>query len=158
MDFTNTEMLYAIGGILLTQFCISAIFLVLIVISYLGAAKVRSWQPASGRILSSTVVRRRRNKSSANYPVIVYEYSVGGMNYQGQKITPGLTWSGSVASKAVARYPAGADVTVYYDPKNPADAVLERNVTSMVAWLAGILVFVNLCMCGISAAVIFFAL
>lgn len=156
MDFITTDMLYAVGGILLIQFFISAIFLVFIVVSYFGVAKVRDWQPAGGRILSSTVVRRRRNNRSSYYPVIVYEYSVGGMNYQGQKITPGLNWGGSGSGKVVARYPAGSAVTVYYDPKNPADAVLERNVTSVVAWLAGILVFVNLFMCGVGA-VIFFA-
>jgi hypothetical protein len=156
MDFITTDMLYAIGGMLLIQFFISAIFLVLIAVSYFGAAKVRDWQPASGRILSSTVVRRRSSRGgSTSYPAIVYEYNVGGMNYQGQKITPGLRWGGSGSGKVVARYPAGSAVTVYYDPNNPADAVLERSVNTIVTWLAVILVLINACMCGFGAAITF---
>jgi hypothetical protein len=156
MDFLTTDILMTIGSILAIQFIITAIFLVLIVISYFGAAKVRDWQPASGRILSSTVVRRRSSRGgTSSYPAIVYEYSVGGMNYQGQKITSGLSWGGSGSGKIVARYPAGSAVTVYYDPNNPADAVLERSVNTIVTWLAVILILTNACMCGFGAAIIF---
>lgn len=69
---------------------------------------------------------RAKHKS----PEVVYAYSVGGHVYQGTRIrvegsgrsvVPG---TGGLAT--IERYPAGATVTVYYDPANPWDAALER--------------------------------
>ena len=42
---------------------------------------------------------------------------------------------GSGAHKVVERYPAGAQVLVYYDPNNPSDAVLERGMPDYIKWL-----------------------
>src|SRR5512144_1174356 len=63
------------------------------------------------------------------YPVIKYEYSVGGQLFSGEKITFGLTEAASRSAKAeqvLDKYPVDRQVTVYYDPNNPSDAVLER--------------------------------
>jgi hypothetical protein len=69
---------------------------------------------------------RSRHRSSD----VVYAYSVDGHVYQGTRVRlAGHTRAAVTASGAVTtaeRYPAGAAVTVYYDPANPWDATLER--------------------------------
>src|SRR5262249_53504023 len=45
-----------------------------------------------------------------------------------QRITIGEGTSGEELEEILNRYPAGADVIVYYDPANPQTAVLERDL------------------------------
>ena len=40
----------------------------------------------------------------------------------------------------VARYPAGAQVIVFYNPQNPSDAVLERKVTMILAVFTALMI------------------
>jgi hypothetical protein len=86
------------------------------------------WLPAPGRVLSCSVSRYR---DSDNDPVeeiaIAYQYSVGGAVLQGNRVGFGKSGTGGVKA-TVARYPAGKDVMVFYDPQKPAAAVLERNI------------------------------
>ena len=76
---------------------------------------------------------------------------MAGQEYKGDKITFGFTQGYgryAKAQAALASYPLGAQVNVYYDPANPADAVLERkaggNTLAMV--LGIILLAISLCL------------
>jgi len=75
-------------------------------------------------------VRARTTRLRHRSPDVVYAYSVDGHVYQGTRVRlSGSGRSSNVGSSVVAtaeRYPAGAAVTVYYDPANPWDAALER--------------------------------
>jgi hypothetical protein len=90
----------------------------------------QSWPSTSGTVLISTVQSKRTGRSRSTYPVVVYQYQVGGRDYQGQRIKAGEQFLNvRVAGQAqatVARYPSGANVTVYYNPQNPAESALER--------------------------------
>jgi hypothetical protein len=90
----------------------------------------QTWLSTSGTILMSSVQSSYTGKSHSTYPVVVYSYSVNGQNYQSQRIKAGEQFLNvRVAGQAqatVKRYPIGATVTVYYDPANPAESVLER--------------------------------
>lgn len=98
-----------------------------------GAAA--GWPSVPGTVLVSTVQLRvgaagpEGGRSRAYHPVVVYAYTVGGRPYQGQRIffgdSLGTGWPGP-AQRTAARFPVGATVPVYYDPANPAQAVLER--------------------------------
>ena len=66
---------------------------------------------------------------------IEYRYTVAGRHYKGRRI--GLTGEiycnhSNRADRLLARYHAGATVRVWYDPRDPADACLER--TAEGAW------------------------
>ena len=55
-----------------------------------------------------------------------YSYRVGGKDYQASRIF----WGGNEGrekhmASVVETYPAGSNVRVFYDPKNPAEAVLD---------------------------------
>jgi hypothetical protein len=90
----------------------------------------QTWPSTSGTVLMSTVQTKRTGRSRSTYPVVVYQYSVNGQNYQGQRIKAGEQFlSIRVAGEAqatAARYPVGSTVTVYYNPSNPAESALER--------------------------------
>ena len=156
MESISTETWIAVGSICFSQFIITAILLGVIFASRAGAAKAKDWQPVPGTVLMSTLEARRGSRGHyVNYPVVHYQYRVGGTTYQNRKISPGMEWGGSGAGKVVARYPTGSQVTVYYNPENPAEALLERNVPSVMIWLWITLIIVNVFLCGMSAVFYF---
>jgi hypothetical protein len=94
--------------------------------------KASSWTATSGRILSSTIqVRRHRFQGEAetveNAPAVEYEFSIGARSYRGSRIGIGDDSGGANAETTLARYPQGAAVTVFYDPNDPRNCVLERS-------------------------------
>ena len=97
-----------------------------------GAARqvAQYWPSTSGTVLMSSVQSRQSGRSHSTYPAVVYQYTVNGQTYQSQTIKAGDQFMNvRVAGQAyttVARYPIGANVTVYYNPANPADSALER--------------------------------
>lgn len=107
----------------------------------------QNWPVTKGQITDSHVNRSvdtdSEGSTSTTYAAsVAYTYDVGGQVYNGRNIAFGFNPSYSNQSKAqatVARYPAGSAVSVYYDPNNPADAVLERQVSgSNVMMILGI--------------------
>lgn len=94
------------------------------------------WLTVSGRVVSATVRKGLRYEGSDNggvravaryQPVIEYAYEVSGKTYVGTRIRLGRTrFSESQAQGVVDRYPRGSTVEVYYNPDDPAMAVLER--------------------------------
>jgi hypothetical protein len=90
----------------------------------------QTWLSTTGTVLMSSVQWKHTGNSSSTYPVVVYQYEVNGQRYQSQRIKAGEQFLNvrvmGQADATVNRYPIGATVTVYYDPKNPAESVLER--------------------------------
>ena len=90
----------------------------------------QSWPSTSGVVLMSSVQSRQSGRSHSTYPVVVYQYDVNGKTYQSQNIKAGDQFMNvrvtGQAQATVARYPIGANVTVYYNPANPAESALER--------------------------------
>lgn len=95
--------------------------------------QAKSWVPATGRILSSGVETRRHQfqgepETVKNVPAVKYEFKVGGRTVDGTRISIGDE-GGLDIEATLKRYPAGAEVTVYYDPRDPTKCVLERDFT-----------------------------
>lgn len=96
------------------------------------ARGMAAWPSVRGRVTGGAVVANSNfdDGSPAYYPVISYQYVVGGTEYQGKRRT--LVNAGvagilrGAAQQVVARYPVGSEVTVFHDPENPGEAVLER--------------------------------
>lgn len=108
------------------------------------AAGARSWARTTGRIVSSTVSRPalvgKGDETRATVEVR-YQYHVGDKDYEGDRIRFGgrSGTSAVIADRIAAKYPPGAVVDVYYNPKSPSRAVLEPgdkgNVTALIAFL-----------------------
>jgi hypothetical protein len=129
------------------------------------AAKARrslSWPSAEGVISHSAVLLRTQQTSSptnaAMYKAdVAYRYEVKGRDYSSSQIT--LMDYSSTAGRAediAARYPDGAGVSVYYNPADPSDSVLEPGSTggipvlSLIGWAfaAGGLFFLYMSVTG----------
>jgi hypothetical protein len=99
--------------------------------------QAKSWVATTGRILSSGVETRHRQfqdepEELKDVPAVKYEFKVGGRTIDGTRVSIGD--EGGLDMEAVLkRYPAGADVTVYYDPRDPTKCVLERDFTQDLA-------------------------
>ncbi len=88
------------------------------------ASKTMRWPSVNGRIIDSRLVEGRDSDGDRTLTAsVIYAYEVAGAQLQGNSIAVG---GGSGNPKQiVARYPAGAEVQVFYDPAKPKSAVLE---------------------------------
>jgi len=90
--------------------------------------RTRDWPSVTGKVKSSRVSFESGAEKVNGTPWVVYVYEVNGKKRQNSVIVPGdVTLAGNdYAEKIVARYPAGSEVTVYYNPNKPDDAFLEK--------------------------------
>lgn len=113
------------------------------VVSYLRLRRIivasRTWPKAVGKIVAaavSTIYERNSgdtestlNRTTKKYRADVqYTYRVGQRDFAAAAITLGwapLYGFARDAEAVVAKYPAGAEVDVYYDPANPELCMLE---------------------------------
>jgi len=118
---------------------------------------MKSWPTTVGKIIRSEVTTTLQHHSRPNrpgrsydvtmyHPRIVYAYEVGGLSFQGDDIG----WSTSanrpaVAEKQVKRHPLNAQVRVFYNPDDPAEATLSpaAGKLPLILWfVAGAIAFV----------------
>jgi len=142
---TNILVIGIIGFVLLI---LNAIFLGIIYFMRRKMAAVSQWPSTMGTVMMSRVETRSSGDGYTDYPVVQYSYQVSGQAYQNMKLAPGPEVGGSGAGKVVAKYPAGAQVMVFYNPQNPSDAVLERKAPAQwIMWL--LLVVFDCALCGV---------
>ncbi|MER8440504.1 DUF3592 domain-containing protein [Mesorhizobium sp. M1312] len=100
---------------------------------------VSRWFPTPGKILSSRVEarevtssgsgsQRRGSTETRSFPAIIYEYKVGGKTFRSSRYSVQENVGNFAVPETLARFPKGADVTVFYDPSDPAKAVIERTM------------------------------
>jgi hypothetical protein len=105
------------------------------VISSLAETRAASrWPTVQGTVLSSRAESRRiltqtggSQTTTVWSPLVEYSYRVGERSYHGSRVAFGPEVAGGrdLAEQTVQRYPAGATVSVHYDPSNPSHATLE---------------------------------
>ncbi|SEP31512.1 Protein of unknown function [Rhodospirillales bacterium URHD0017] len=125
----NSEFFY-VGLIFLPM---AVLLVVAVIAKMLEVRRASGWSTAVGRIVkSSTAAQRHRSAGDATtvktVPAVEYEFAVGGRKVRGNRIGIGGDSGGADTEATVRRYTVGAAVTVYYDPANPKNCVLERGV------------------------------
>src|SRR5581483_5245363 len=82
-------------------------------------APLATWVPTSATVTSSSIAWDPGQGHRTYRPFVTYRYSVAGTTYTSQRFAP-LQESASQqwAQSLVDRYPTGAEVTVWYDPKH----------------------------------------
>ncbi|GIW79159.1 MAG: hypothetical protein KatS3mg105_0966 [Gemmatales bacterium] len=103
-----------------------------------------TFKPVSAVVLTSRVRRIPGDEGSDTFrPEVKYRYEVDGQRYESDRFAFfAKGYSDYLEAKRVAdRYPVGSTVTAYYDPSDPAKAVLDPHAPerSSVLLLAGIL-------------------
>ncbi len=146
----RTDLLITVGAIGFFFLILNVIFLGILFFMRRRMAAVSQWSSTMGTVSASYLERRHSSSDSGstNYPVVQYSYQVSGQSYQSTKLAPGPEVGGTGAGKVVARYPAGAQVMVFYNPQNPSDAVLETKAPAQwILWL--ILIIFDVVLCGV---------
>jgi hypothetical protein len=144
----NATLLLTVGIIGIVLLILNSVFLGIIFFMRRKLAVVSQWPSIMGTVMMSRTETRSSGDGYTDYPVVQYSYQVSGQPYQGMKLAPGPEVGGSGARKVVGRYPAGAQVMVFYNPQNPSEAVLERKAPAQwVMWL--ILVIFDCALCGV---------
>jgi hypothetical protein len=102
---------------------------------YTDAQEVKEWSQTTGTI-SYTNIRSEWQSGSHDspghyvyYPVVEYYYTVDGQTYYCSTISKMTSGSSDVgyAQNFINRNSLGSQVTVYYNPDNPSEAVLQMN-------------------------------
>lgn len=118
------------------------LFLLLGLLTIIGAIVLHvegviseSWPTTSGQIKETTISESRKTERQNSSPrtrtiytpQVRYEYTVEGQAYQSDRIALELTTyrTAGEAATVTDRYPAGAPVTVRYDPSRPERSVVE---------------------------------
>lgn len=141
-------------GILLLVFGGGGIYLIYLSIkNRQQAAQSQSWPSTAGQVVDARVVEGAsgHDDMSENYVLRVeYEYTVAGTTYRSHQAAFGPRQSHRHYHQAQAqagRYPVGAPVTVFYNPDNPQDAVLERRAPATTATLIVGIAFLGAAAC-----------
>ncbi|MDQ6828118.1 MAG: DUF3592 domain-containing protein [Gemmatimonadota bacterium] len=109
------------------------------------AVRSITWPKTPGTVLESVVQRRPRNahdlRDSVSVPLVRYRYSLGGVLYHSTRVSFKKFVLGTEreARSTVANYPPGTDLSVYFDPERPGNAVLEHGISwlNMLVLIAG---------------------
>lgn len=118
--------------------------------------RTRRWREAPGRVDRARAVAREvrsrqvrttgtgpntefvtsENLRTRNVAEVSYSFSVGTETYRSKRICLMGEPDGSV-SAVLKRYPEGRIVTVYYNPQDPSECILERDAPARIreAWL-----------------------
>jgi len=116
------------------------VLLVGIAIGFYGIYKIykgyesQNWPTTEGKIIKSRIAGAKRTFGRRAF--IKYEYFVDGKHYESTQISYTLIigdYRGAI--EIVREFPEGETATVYYNPDNPMDAVLETEISRRIAWL-----------------------
>jgi hypothetical protein len=116
---------------------------------YLQVRQARNWPSTPGKVVvSNSEVRdvkvlddsRADHKriEQRNFANIVYEYTVSGQKLRNNRVDIGENRGNFEVAETIARYPVGTDVMVFYNPRQPRDAVLERDMPKGTGGCLGI--------------------
>lgn len=105
------------------------------VYKYIEVMEAARWPKTQGRVVVSTSEVRAVKSNDPNtddteprtFAKIVYEFTVAGRKYRGSRVSIGEDPGNFEVAETIAKYPRGKDVIVYYNPRKPSQAVLERD-------------------------------
>jgi hypothetical protein len=129
---------------------VGAIGLILIISSALQSRHAQAtthWPSVPGKVLRAEIrpveaFREKKQKVLLYAADVAYRYTVDGKEHIAGTIRPDLQSQPTTAEaeRLIELYPVGKNVAVYYNPANPADAVLEpgRNPQTISLLVCGI--------------------
>lgn len=117
-------------------FCVGAGFLLLSIVPTLyDAARMASWPETPGTLLQARLISKHSQDNSTTYQATAeYRYTVDGHTHHNDRvaINSGSDNVGDFQQKLGNRlenaYRTGRTISVWYDPGNPVDAVLNREL------------------------------
>lgn len=115
------------------------LLLVAAVVKTWQVREARNWPQAPGKVVTSVAEVREVRVSDSdreegyrlekrNFANVTYEYAIGGRKLRCNRISIGEDLGNFEVAEKLAKYPSGSIVTVYYNPRHPDQAVLERDL------------------------------
>lgn len=118
------------------------VFLILAIGCIATVVRSWTWPATTGRIQSSRVASFRvageQTYHTAYKPRVLYEYEVGAKTFTSDRINFGFVLGGTSerqAKRLAGRYRRGDEVTVYYNPRMPEEAVLRRTASGTLLFV-----------------------
>jgi hypothetical protein len=112
------------------------VVLLAFVVKMIEVKKASVWLSTTGKVTKSKIqarkVKRLDGQTVGNFAQIVYEFQVNGKTYHGERVSIGEEAPDFMVQETLAKYPVGAIATVFYNPADPDQAVLERDVPTDV--------------------------
>lgn len=117
---------------------------------WLQVRAASDWPETTGKVVASGSQVRKvqvfddnreggKAEEERNFANVVYEYTVSGQKLRNNRVSIGEDLGNFEVAETIARYPVGKIVTVYYNPRKPREAVLERDapkgVFGCVIWM-----------------------
>jgi hypothetical protein len=115
-------------------------------------ARAESFPTVEGRITRSEITTHRDSEGGTTFGAdIAFTYRVDGTAYTSDRYRYGEMSSSdsSVASGVVRAHPVGANVRVFYNPRDPADAILMPGIAGQDVMLGLFLTPFNVVMLGL---------
>jgi hypothetical protein len=97
----------------------------------------RNWPTVKGRVVSMEMDVTQLQYEEMYTPRLVYRYRVGGQDYESSRIDLARQrrfFTQASANAVLAPYRPDGEVTVYYNPGRPSDALLQPG-GSVASWL-----------------------
>ena len=126
LDSTAARVLMAFAGL------VALLLIAAAVAKAVEIRRARNWPAVPGRVVSSRRVVERQGDDAGGAPIeqqvarVEFQYEVGGKLYASRRITIGERVAGDGIEPLLARYPVGTTVMVHYDPRDPANGIVER--------------------------------
>src|SRR5579872_362901 len=132
MSPINGSRPFSSRGVILLLLALAALAPSAALPRYYRARNSAQWPQAQGVITLSRLVSGRFKQTKGYRPEIQYRYQVGATEYLGSRRSfENVHLATQPASQGVIDAdPVGKSVTVFYDPKDPASALLEPGLPS----------------------------
>lgn len=134
MEKASKKQLILVFGIFLL---LSLGWFIFSIVRDVKAIQALSWQPVEGTVISGEVAAVSSSKgASKSKPVIRYTYTVDGADYESDRYSSTVARGPAIwAKEIVDGYPAGSDITLYYDPRNPSKSVIDPGLQQDDLWM-----------------------
>jgi hypothetical protein len=114
-------------------------------------ARTLGFAEAAGEVRSARVAAKADDEGTSYDADIEYAYRVGDGVFTATRVRYVTMWGHAAAVEFVAAHPPGSRVTVYYDPNDPAEAVLVPGLGGPELFLALFMLPFNLVLVGLWA-------
>lgn len=130
-------MLFGRGALVAAVFGLAfpGIIAMAVLVKQREVKRAESWSKASARIIRSELVERTINGKEVKVPAVEYEFAIG-MDFnkiRGNRISFAEVEGPHGAEERLAKYRVGSSATVYYNPADPRESVLERDFPAALA-------------------------
>ena len=113
--------------------CTGSLFATVIIGSLvMSDLDTNDWTPVDGVVTNSSVSSHRSEGSMVYCLNVEYEYTIDGTTYQGDKVSYSSDAScDSLSKNSDEDYPEGKEITVYVNPSDHSEAVLETGLSGV---------------------------